>query len=376
MVAAGHPWIFRSHVSSALAAFPDGQWLSLVDGKNRVVGVGVYEASGAVAIRVLHRGDARPDARTLGARLDAAVARRARLRDETSAWRAVHGENDGLPAVVVDVLGDVVVAQAYSAGVRGLTRWAAGRVAASVGARAVIERQPTRRVGGAALAGSDLAPASARALRGAVPDRVTIREGDLELVVDVAHGQKGGAFLDLRGLRRWIRAQPLAGASVLNLFSFTGMCGVAAARAGAAAIVNVDASAAALAWARAHHPAPGAEFVEADIFQWLPAQPATGAHQLVIVDPPSMTSRAEQVPGALAAYRKLHAAAAPHVAPGGALVLACCTSRIGRDAFRSTALRAVGPGFTLEAELRPEADHPVGFPQGDYLKVLIFRRTA
>jgi 23S rRNA (cytosine1962-C5)-methyltransferase len=331
VVASGHPWVFRSHVSSALAAFPDGQWLSLVDGKNRVVGFGVYEAAGAVAIRVLQRGDARPDAAGLGRRIDAALARRATLRTETNAWRALHGENDGLPGVVVDVLGDVVVVQAYSAGVRALARWAGARVAAHAGAAIVV--------------------------------------------VDVAHGQKSGAFLDLRGLRRWVRAQPLAGASVLNLFSFTGMCGVAAARAGATSITHVDASAAALAWGRAHHGAPGATFVEADIFAWLPAQ-APGAHQLVIVDPPSMTSRAEQVPAALAAYRRLHAAAAPHVAPGGALVVACCTSRIGRDAFRSTAVRAIGPGFSLEQELAPEPDHPVGFPQGDYLKVLVFRRAA
>lgn len=368
VVASGHPWVFRSHVSSALAAFPDGQWLSLVDGKNRVVGFGVYEAAGAVAIRVLQRGDARPDAAGLGRRIDAALARRATLRTETNAWRALHGENDGLPGVVVDVLGDVVVVQAYSAGVRALARWAGARVAAHAGAAIVVERQPTRRV----AAGDQPA---ARALRGAVPATATIREGDVDLVVDVAHGQKSGAFLDLRGLRRWVRAQPLAGASVLNLFSFTGMCGVAAARAGATSITHVDASAAALAWGRAHHGAPGATFVEADIFAWLPAQ-APGAHQLVIVDPPSMTSRAEQVPAALAAYRRLHAAAAPHVAPGGALVVACCTSRIGRDAFRSTAVRAIGPGFSLEQELAPEPDHPVGFPQGDYLKVLVFRRAA
>jgi 23S rRNA (cytosine1962-C5)-methyltransferase len=155
------------------------------------------------------------------------------------------------------------------------------------------------------------------------------------------------------------------------------MLGRAAERAGAATIVQVDASERALAFAAAHHvddPARHA-FVVADVFDWLPAWSAE-PFELVIVDPPSMTSKATQVPSVLAAYRKLYRAAARHVRPGGSLVAACCTSRIERAAFHRTVREALGAEFLLDREIPPEVDHPVGFPQADYLKLAWWRRSG
>src|SRR5262249_44563607 len=113
-------------------------------------------------------------------------------------------------------------------------------------------------------------------------------------------------------------------------------------------------------------------FVVADVFDWLPALEPTELFDLVIVDPPSMASRKQQIPSVLAAYRKLYRAIAPHVKPGGAIVAACCTSRVEREVFRRT-VRAALEGFTREKELAPEIDHPVTFPQGDYLKIAWWR---
>jgi 23S rRNA G2069 N7-methylase RlmK/C1962 C5-methylase RlmI len=77
----------------------------------------------------------------------------------------------------------------------------------------------------------------------------------------------------------------------------------------------------------------------------------------------------------LAAYRKLYRAAAGLVRPGGALVAACCTSRIARAVFHQTVREALGPAFALDHEIPPEPDHPVGFSQGDYLKIGWWRRS-
>jgi 23S rRNA (cytosine1962-C5)-methyltransferase len=204
---------------------------------------------------------------------------------------------------------------------------------------------------------------------------VRFREGPLTLVARPLAGQKGGTFLDLRALRRWIAAAPLAGARVLNLFAYSGALGAAAEHAGAAHLVQVDRAADALALAARHHVADPArhELVTADVFDWLPR--ATGAYELVIVDPPSMTSRIDQVPGVLATYQRLHRAAAARVAPGGTLVLCCCTSRVTRAKFRAT-VAALGPAWEVVADLAPEPDHPVGFPDADYLKVLVLKHAA
>jgi 23S rRNA (cytosine1962-C5)-methyltransferase len=374
----GHPWVFRDRLSTAAAALADGQWLALYDGANQVVGHGIYEAEGAIGIRVVSRGAARPDAALFAGRIDAALAAREALRAETDAFRAIHGESDGLPAVVVDVFGagaaaaggGVVVVQTYSAGTEALGRFAAARVARAVGAGAIVAKPARRRVG----ATGEAPPP--RILRGAPPEEIGFREGGLTLVARPLTGQKSGTFLDLRGLRRHLAAAAIGGARVLNLFAYTGTLGRACEAAGAREIWQVDRSASALALGERVHAGDPARhrWLAADVFAWLPALDRTEHFDLVIVDPPSMTSRAAQVPEVLATYRRLYRQVARHVAPGGAIVACCCTSRVPRITFRSTVGAALGRAYALEAELPPEPDHPVGFAEADYLKITLWRR--
>jgi 23S rRNA (cytosine1962-C5)-methyltransferase len=156
------------------------------------------------------------------------------------------------------------------------------------------------------------------------------------------------------------------------------MLGRAAEAAGATQIVQVDESERALAFAAAHHVDDRARhrFITADVFDWLPQATFEAPFDLVIADPPAMTSRKAQVGRVLAAYRKLYRAAARHVRPGGALVAACCTSRIDRVAFRRTVREALGDRFVFEREVPAEADHPVTFSQADYLKIAWWRCTG
>lgn len=390
----GHPWLFRDHVSSAAAVFADGQWLRLVDGNNAVVGWAMYSAQGAIAMRVLRLGAEPPTAVWVRAQVDLALAKRAPLRVETDALRLIHGENDGLAAVVVEQFGAVLVAQSYSRGADALTRYAAAYAARSLGLRQVVWRPPQRRVPAsaesvAARVATGLAEAAEAAtrlglmanvprapLRNAPAAPVVYREGGLRFAVDIAHGQKTGAFLDLRGLRRYVAALPLAGAHVLNLFSFTGTLAHCAEAAGAQHIWSVDQAGSAHEIARAHHATDAAKhtYITADIFRWLYQH--AGRYQLVIVDPPAMTSRQDQVGQVLQTYQRMYRHARNLVAPGGQLVAACCTSRVTRAAFRATVERALGPGFALAAEVPPELDHPVRFPQADYLKIFAFVRDG
>jgi 23S rRNA (cytosine1962-C5)-methyltransferase len=97
---------------------------------------------------------------------------------------------------------------------------------------------------------------------------------------------------------------------------------------------------------------------------------------LVIVDPPSFTSHQNTVSTALSAYRRLNAAAASVVAPGGILFTASCSARIEREAFRAAVeagLDAAGTRFTLRRETGQPADHPIGFREGAYLKAAVYR---
>jgi len=370
LLASGHPWLFRGQLSSAAEVFRDGQWLALCDQDNRPVASGIYEAEGAIAVRILERSARPPDAAWVGERAAAALARRvgSPLAGETDAFRAVHGESDGLPAVAIDVYGDTAVLETYSIGADALGRLAAAIVRRQLGLARVIWKPALRRRGGQSAA---RAP---RALSGVLPEQpLRVREGALELWVDAAGGQKSGAYLDLRGLRRWLAGQDLAGVRVLNLFSYTGWLGLAAEKAGAAQIWNVDSSAVALAFAARHHAGTDGRqrHICADVFEWLPGLAREEAFDLVIADPPPMTSRMSQVERALAAYRRLYAEIGRRVAPGGRVAACCCTSRIDERDFRRAVTAGLGPRFRVDQRLSPEIDHPVGFLEADYLKVLL-----
>jgi 23S rRNA (cytosine1962-C5)-methyltransferase len=434
IVESGHPWLFREQMSSAAAVFEDGDWIKLVDGTNNVIGFGIYEAEGAIAIRMLRLGGVPPNAAWVKAQLAAALAKRAALAARTNAIRLVNGESDGLAAVVIDRFADTIVVASYSAGADAIARYAAMVLAAAardsisldipapdadadaaitqpieiikeIDALAgmtmpiaitranVIARAPTPPPAASTDLHSFLGnatnvilrparrrrgpPQPQRVLCGTSPATVEFLEDGRHLFVDLEGGHKTGTYLDLRALRRMLAEAPLANAHVLNLFAYTGMLGRSVELAGATSITEVDQSARALQFAAEHHVADAAKhhFITADVFEWLPALVDTDQFDLVIVDPPAMASKQQQIPTVLAAYRKLYKAAARHVLPGGAVVAACCTSRVERPLFERTVREALGPGFQLERDLPPEADHPVGFAQADYLKVGIWRRT-
>jgi 23S rRNA (cytosine1962-C5)-methyltransferase len=372
IVERGHPWIFREQLSSAASIFTDGQWLRLVDGQNKVVGHGIYEADGAIAIRLLRRGDGAPDAAWLSQTLDAALARRSELAARTDGIRLLHGESDGIPAVVADRFGDTIVVSSYSIGADGLARYIAHALRTSrspvVGPATHVMLRPARRRRGPSL--------PARTLRGTPPPVAHFTEDTLAFAVDLEAGHKTGTYLDLRALRREL-ARPPQGPRVLNLFAYSGMLGRAVEAAGATEIVQVDQSERALAFAAAHHIVAPAKhrFVTADIFEWLPALAADEMFDVIIVDPPSMTSKKAQVPQVLAAYKKLYTAAKAHLRPSGLIVAACCTSRVERREFSDLVRKTLGGSFSLAADLPPEPDHPVGFPQADYLKILLMRQS-
>lgn len=365
VVLSGEPWIFRTHMSTAADSFKNGQWLKLVDTENEHVGYGIYETEGLIAIRVLKRGSRQPDYPWIATQIEKAIAKRENVRKYSNAWRALHGENDNLPGIVLDVYGEVGVLQTYSATVDGLGRYAARIAAGRLGLKSIVWKLPVKR--------ARQERSTSRILRGADPGLVKFREGKLQLAVQITGGQKSGTFLDLRGLRKWASMQKWQGKRVLNLFSYTGAVGLAAEIAGAKEIWNVDITDGALEFAKQQHAIDRKKykFVAADIFEWVGTLAKHEKFDVIIVDPPMMAGRTSQVPKALAAYQKLYRSLLPHLSPRGTMVACCCTSRIPRKRFRTEMDKSLH-GLRFKTEIKPEEDHPVGFSEGDYLKILVY----
>lgn len=364
VVRQGHPWIFREKLSSAAQVFQDGQWLQLVDGENKVVAWGIYQAEGGIAIRILRKGPIPPDRTWIRKTVEKALAKRNPVRRETEGYRAFNGESDRLPGIVLDIYQGYGVLQTYTQGVDSLGRYVAALACEMLSLKGLVWKLPSKR--------KDSESSRARWIRGRSAGVVRFQEGTLQLAADLRSGQKSGTFLDLRGLRRWLTEQPMRGNRVLNLFSYTGAIGLACCQAGATEVLNVDAAQASLDFGEKYHQAPAQRWICADIFRWLPQLSPRELFDWIIVDPPSMASQMDQVPQALAVYRRIYRQLRQHLKPGGVIVACCCTSRISPQRFEQVVRQALG-GAKIWQRLPMEADHKPSFSEANYLKILAFR---
>jgi 23S rRNA (cytosine1962-C5)-methyltransferase len=361
----GHPWVFRDKVSGAAQIFADGQWLELVDGENQVVGYGLYQQEGGVAVRVLRLGTKPPDLEYWKKNLQRSIKRRAGLLFETNAYRLLNGESDGFPGIVIDVYDGYAVLQTYTPAVDALGRYMALLAFKELELKAVIWKTPTKR--------KDRPSNEVRVLCGAMPEGlVKFHEGKINYYADLLSGQKSGTFLDLRGLRRWLSQQPLKQNRILNLFAYTGTAGLAASQAGAREVLNVDSAQASLDFGEKYHGSDTQQWLCADIFGWLNGLSPEERFDGIVVDPPSMASLKTQVPKALATYFRIYKQVVQHIKPHGFIVACCCTSRISPGQFEEC-VRAALPGFRCVEKLPMEADHRARFEEARYLKVLVFQ---
>jgi 23S rRNA (cytosine1962-C5)-methyltransferase len=218
---------------------------------------------------------------------------------------------------------------------------------------------------------------------------VTIREHDWRLTVDVAEGHKTGFYLDQRDNRALFaqRLRQFGGRRVLNCYCYTGGFSVAALAAGAAQVVSVDSSAAALERARAHVALNGfaaarAEFVDADVNAFLRTQLEAGASfDAIVLDPPKFAPSASHAERAARAYKDINRLALKLLAPGGLLFTFSCSGGINADLFHKIVAGAgldAGVDGVLLDRLAGACDHPttINFPEGEYLKGLVILKAA
>lgn len=370
----GHPWIYRDQLRGPLEQVAAGAIVPVHDPEGALLGSAIVDPGSPLAARVWTRGDERLDLERMVGRLDAALARRDVFVDATTtAFRAVHGEGDRAPGVVVDRYGEVAVLRLDGAAMEAWAERLADPLFALLarrGVRSLVLRATEKGV-----------ERKISALRGeAPPDRVTVTEHGVPFVVDLAHGQKTGAFLDQRENRR--RVGELArGRRVLNLFSYAGGFSLRAARGGATRCTSVDVAAGAHVTAQASFKAAGVDpdahdFVTADVFGFLDRAAARReTWDLVISDPPNMAPNEATRGRALSAYKKLHKACARVLSPGGIFCAASCSSHVGLEDFLGT----LGDDALGRSDLRvveilgAGPDHPVlpGFPEGRYLEFCV-----
>ena len=236
---------------------PTGTGCGSSTARTSVVGHGIYEAEGAIAIRHPASSAPRPDAAWLRehARRRPRPPRKRSPRS-TDGIRLVHGESDGMPAVVVDRFGDTLVVSSYSLGADALARYVAHALARV--SRCSRKRRSSSGPRARRRCGPRVDAAARRNLRacvrGAPPSVVHVHRGRPAL-----RRRPRGRPQD-RDVPRSARASPRASrrrrspARACSTCSRTPACSAAPRSAPAPrAITQVDQSERALAFAAAHH---------------------------------------------------------------------------------------------------------------------------
>jgi 23S rRNA (cytosine1962-C5)-methyltransferase len=378
---AGHLWIFSNEVDTAatpLTQFEPGAAVQVHSDRDQFLGFAYVNPRTLIAARIVGRDAAYPlDGSLLVHRLRVALALREKLYREPY-YRLAFGESDGLPGLVIDRYGDVLVAQSGTAGIDRMRAEVEAAVAQVVGARTLVWKNDS---GARELEGLALDVSAAQSA--AIPEEITVREQGAQFVAPLAQGQKTGWFYDQAANRERLRRYLPAGARVLDVCSYVGAWAITAMKGGAGSATCVDSSATALGYAERNAKANGVavETVRDDAFDALKALQEQGARfDVVILDPPAFAKRKKDVPQATAAYRKLNQLALPLIEGDGLLVSCTCSYHMPADELAAAIQGAARhtSRFVQILELGGQSpDHPVhpAIPETRYLKSFFCRVT-
>ena len=378
-----HPWIFSGAIERLDGDPPAGATVDVLAADGRFLARAAYSPVSQIRARAWSFDEReRIDERFVATRVArACAARRLMLDAAHTACRLVHAESDGLPGVIADRYGDTIVIQLLSAGADFWRDAIAAALRDATGARCVYERSDVE------VRTLEGLPPRTGVIEGALPPTTEMLEAGLRYRIDVEQGQKTGFYLDQRDNRAQVGAHA-SGRRVLNAFCYTGGFSLSALAGGAAAVLSIDSSADALATARTNLAlnrsldAGRATWVEADVFSELRVLRNRGeSFDLIVLDPPKFAPTVAHARGAARAYKDINLLALKLLAPGGLLATFSCSGGIDAALFQKIVAGAAldaNADAAIIARLGASADHPIAleFPEGEYLKGLLIRKSA
>lgn len=376
---AGHLWVFSNEVdteATPLVGFEPGQAVEIQAHNGKTLGTGYVNPHTLISARLVSRDPAYPLSPSLLVhRLKVALALRERLFEQPF-YRLVYGEADGLPGLVVDRYDEVCVAQITTAGMERLKDAILAALEKVVRPAAVLWRNdaPVRELEGL--------PSYVETARGEVPEAASLVEDGARFTVPLRAGQKTGWYLDQRDNRRRL-GRYVRGLRVLDVFSYAGAWGVLAAVHGAAEVLCVDSSAAALEYARVNAESNAVDdrlqTLQGDAFETLKAlRERRERFDVVVLDPPAFVKRKKDLKEGALAYRRLNELAMQLLSRDGLLVSCSCSYHLPWETFVETLLRGarhLDRSLQIVERGHQAADHPVhpAIPETDYLKALFCR---
>ena len=378
---AGHPWVYAQAIDRVEGGATRGDEVTVVDPRGNFLGRGFYSPGSAIPVRILVRDEATViDTALFRTKFERALALRKQMglgslanERDTTGYRVVHAEGDGVPGLIVDRFGDVLVVQILTLGMKDREAMILEALGEVFAPKAIIDRTPP---GAAKTEGFTEGKG---VVRGTAPPAITFKERGISWSLPSDVGQKTGFYFDQRDLRGRVESLS-AGKRVLDAYSYIGAFGLAAARGGATEVVCVDESAVAVEVGAEQARANGFEkvvsFQRGDARRTM--QEAHGSFDLTIVDPPRLAPTRGAREQALVMYAKLAELGCRATKPGGLVVVCSCSAAVDLVALtRALATGAVRANVhaTIVERAFQGVDHPVpaAFTEGLYLKAIVAR---
>jgi 23S rRNA (cytosine1962-C5)-methyltransferase len=370
----GHPWIYRSDVAEEADKTPG--IVPVTDRKGKFLGQALYSPKSEIRLRLLTRGVEPIDATWWTKQIGNAAERRTGI--SASAWRAVHGEGDGLPSLIIDKYGPYVVAQLLSAGLESARADVVAAIREVFGPEGILLRND------AGVRRHEGLDEEVALVHGGVPQTVEITEDGVRYLAAPWTGQKTGAFLDQRENRSLIGQHTKLRGRALDLFAYHGSFALHLARR-AKEVVAVDQSAEALARGADNARLNGISnitWMEANTFDLLrDLERRREQFDTIVLDPPAFAKTKANLERAVAGYKEINLRAMRILAPGGYLFTSSCSYHVSRDIFNAMladAARDSGRRIQFCAATGASADHPelLNVPETGYLKGALLAAIA
>lgn len=368
----GYRWVFSNEIVDPIREFEPGSWVRVVSHKGDHLGLGYINPHSLIAVRIVCPPGTKPSRLYFRRLLEKAAELRKRLYPNSDCYRLFYSESDGLPGLIVDRYGDVLVYQITTLGaskLEGLIRellielfHPVAIVARNDSSSRLLEQLPLEK----------------GVVWGELPAELWVQLDELFFLVDPVNGQKTGHYLDQRENRKVLNRFS-SGKRLLDLFCYDGAWGLFGVLYGASEVVFVDQSQAALDRARTNAERNGfssrCTFIEADVFDFLKAGDKKD-FDVVISDPPAFVKNKKSLPQAVKGYTDLNRRALLTLRYDGVLVSCSCSHHVSSELFeeilRKAALASGKDLIILEARGQ-SPDHPVllSMPETKYLKCYV-----
>ena len=373
-----HPWIFSGAIQHVDDEAIPGGTVGLLSSDRQFLARASYSPTSQIRARVWTFEDESVDKEFFRKRIHSAIRSRDtwHLIPDTTAYRLIYAESDGIPGLIVDRYNDVLVLQSLTAGSEFWKETLADLLLEETGLATVYERSDAdvRELEG-------LEP-KVGLLRGTLSSFIfPITEHNLKFKVNLQSGHKTGFYLDQRANR--LRVRELAkDKDVLDGFCYTGGFTINALAGGAKSVLSLDSSAEALELCKENVKlndldAARQTSIEGDVFQLLRRfRDERRSFDLIVLDPPKFAPTAAQAERAARGYKDINLLAFKLLRPGGMLVTFSCSGGIEAALFQKIIAGAAldaGVEAQIVEHLSQGADHPVAlnFPEGAYLKGLV-----